>query len=36
MYEMIEHVWMQFYDMIILDFDAMQNVNLIKLIHDLM
>ena len=27
--EMFENIWMQFYDLILLDFDVMLNVNLI-------
>ena len=32
---MIEHMWMQLYDMIELDYDVMHNVNLIMIIYDM-
>ena len=28
MYEIIEQIWMQFYDMIVLNYNVMQNVKL--------
>ena len=32
---MIKHIWMQFYDMIVLDYNMMQNVKLNMMIYDM-
>ena len=32
---MLENIWMQFYDLILLDFDAMLNVNLIMMLYEM-